>query len=248
MNLKSRKIISMALVFFMMLTILPLAPVTAFAAGSAGYFELGVVDGAANKWNVQISDAGVLSWDSQGDGATYEIQFAYTELGYTRTFVKDLDKNSCDLKKVFEDRSIENGTYYFVISAKVGGTSSSNVVAGHSFPLSLKYVSSLPKLAEPRNLSWDGTTAKWDSVPNATRYDVYIYATDGTTPDYRFDIAATEYNFGSYAKDGRWFEVVAVADGYRDSNAAESPKFGTGSSAGYFKLGVVDGAANNWNV
>ena len=33
MKLKSRKIISMALVFFMMLTILPLAPVTAYAAG-----------------------------------------------------------------------------------------------------------------------------------------------------------------------------------------------------------------------
>ena len=33
MKLKSRKIISMALVFFMMLTILPLAPVTAHAAG-----------------------------------------------------------------------------------------------------------------------------------------------------------------------------------------------------------------------
>ena len=34
MNLKSRKIISIALVFFMMLTILPLAPVTAHAASS----------------------------------------------------------------------------------------------------------------------------------------------------------------------------------------------------------------------
>ena len=36
MNLKSRKIISLALVFFMMLTILPMAPVTAFAAEPGG--------------------------------------------------------------------------------------------------------------------------------------------------------------------------------------------------------------------
>ena len=36
MNLKSRKIISMALVFFMMLTILPMAPVTAHAASGNG--------------------------------------------------------------------------------------------------------------------------------------------------------------------------------------------------------------------
>ena len=36
MNLKSRKIISIALVFFMMLTILPMAPATAFAAGTSG--------------------------------------------------------------------------------------------------------------------------------------------------------------------------------------------------------------------
>ena len=45
MNLKSRKIISMALVFFMMLTILPLAPVTAHAASVADEIENFKVNG-----------------------------------------------------------------------------------------------------------------------------------------------------------------------------------------------------------
>ena len=78
-------------------------------------------------------------------------------------------------------------------------------------------------MSAPQNLRWDGTTAKWDGVAGATGYEVKLYSDSGslqlskTTSDTQYDWSTNVYN------DGFWFEVVATADGYRDSDAAEGP-------------------------
>ena len=59
MNLKSRKIISMALVFFMMLTILPLAPVTAHAAENTGNID---------DFNIKVGKQFILNPDYEMSG------------------------------------------------------------------------------------------------------------------------------------------------------------------------------------
>ena len=68
MNLKSRKIISIALVFFMMLTILPLAPVTAHAASSDQLTSM-TINGTpyyaeALDTTINPSNASAWTWDA----------------------------------------------------------------------------------------------------------------------------------------------------------------------------------------
>ena len=228
MNLKSRKIISIALVFFMMLTILPLAPATAHAAGTSGG---GItLSGDLSDWNIAISDEGVLSWDAQASATKYELEFYEGAAdAYPEVFIGDLTKNSCDLKAAFEAKKIEHNGFYLSIKALNGTTLVGDTKSSSNTPdIRVWYESSLPKLSEPHNLTWDGYTAKWDSVPNATGYKVTLYKNNYAQKD--CDVTLTEFNYegsGVLPKDGWWFTVEATRDGYRNSNAAESPKYGT---------------------
>ena len=65
MNLKSRKIISMALVFFMMLTILPMAPVTAHAASYADAIESITINGTS----INMAGDSGTTWEYDPTGA-----------------------------------------------------------------------------------------------------------------------------------------------------------------------------------
>ena len=234
-----KKTFALILSLILVVGMIPGSLMTAYAAGtSGGGFKL---SGDTAEWNVSISDAGVLSWDDKGSGYTYTISVAHYGTGGTVTHIEDLSTNSCNLKAKFEERKIESGYYYFLIEAKKGGSTISTGV----YDMNMYYVSALPKLSEPQDLKWDGSKATWDSVPNATGYTVYLYAAHGSL-HYQYDVTDTQRDFGAAATDGRWFEVVATADGYRNSNAAESPKFGTASLVGGgFRL---SGDTAEWNV
>ncbi|HWQ74681.1 MAG TPA: immunoglobulin-like domain-containing protein [Syntrophomonas sp.] len=118
-----------------------------------------------------------------------------------------------------------SGSYKLVLTAAGTGTAS-----GQTFKLTLPVTitaPSLPALAAPLNLAWDGTTpgkAKWDAVTNASSYSVQLYK--GGTPEgsavsvssgTEHDFTAAIITTGSYT-----FKVTAVGDGTTYSNSPPS--------------------------
>ena len=92
------------------------------------------------------------------------------------------------------------------------------------------------KLKAPKNVRWDGTTAKWDAVPGVSdvRYSVKFYEVneDGTlyhvsSLDKTIQDGSTECtNFRQrmFYKDAQYcFTVTASAVGYETSNTVQSP-------------------------
>ncbi len=92
------------------------------------------------------------------------------------------------------------------------------------------------KLKAPKNVRWDGTTAKWDAVPGVSdvRYSVKFYEVneDGTlyhvsSLDETITDGSTECtNFRQrmFYKDAQYcFTVTASAVGYETSNTVQSP-------------------------
>ena len=186
-------------------------------------------------WNIQLSDEGVLSWNTISEATSYDIYVDKTAMGGTVTKIQGVTGTSYNLINRFKELKLENGTYYFQIKANGPNTTSSTI--------RFNYVSPQDKLSEPRNLRWEGTIAKWDSVANATGYEVKLYTDDGYLQLSK-TATTTQYDWTTEAADGRWFEVVATADNYRDSNPAEGPKYGTYS----WTAPTLTGGKAEWNV
>ena len=171
------KLLSILLVLVMVLSIVPFGSLTAFAAPTLS-------GNGGDAWNIQLSDEGVLTWNDMGS-ATYDIQVDKTTSGGTVTKIQGISGTSYNLINRFKELKIENGTYYFYIKANDTYTNSEYI--------SFRYVSPEAKLSEPQNLRWDGTVAKWDSVANATEYEVKIYSNSGwcqqtkTTTETQYD-------------------------------------------------------------
>ena len=214
MNTKMKmRMLSLLLCFVMLVGLMP---TTAFAwtaptlSGNGG-----------DAWNIQLSDEGVLTWNDMSS-ATYDIEVQEYATAGTVTKIQGISGTSYNLINRFEELKIENGTYYFFI--KANDTDTNSVV------ISFRYVSPEAKLSEPQNLRWDGTVAKWDSVANATGYEVKLYSNIGYLHSSK-TTTETQYDWTTIATYGRWFEVVATGDNYRNSNAAESPLYGTTAPA-----------------
>ena len=227
MNTKMKmRMLSLLLCFVMLVGLMP---TTAFA------WSAPTLSGGKAAWNVQLSDEGVLTWNDMGS-ATYDIQVDKTAMGGTVTKIQGIAGTSYNLINRFKELKIENGTYVFYIKANDTDTTSGDIT--------FTYVSPEAKLYEPQNLRWEGTTAKWDSVANATEYEVRLYSDSGslqlskTTSETQYDWSTNVYN------DGFWFEVVAIGDNYRNSNAAEGPKYGTYS----WTAPTLTGGKAEWNV
>ena len=228
MNTKMKmRTLSLLLCFVMLVG---LVPTTVFAwtaptlSGNGG-----------DAWNIQLSDEGVLSWNTISAATSYDIYVDKTAMGGTVTKIQGVTGTSYNLINRFKELKLENGTYYFQINANGPNTTSPTI--------SFKYVSPQDKLSEPRNLRWEGTIAKWDSVANATGYEVKLYTDDGYLQLSK-TATTTQYDWTTEAADGRWFEVVATADNYRDSNPAEGPKYGTYS----WTAPTLTGGKAEWNV
>ena len=239
MNTKMKmRLLSLLLCFVMLVGLMP---TTAFAwtaptlSGNGG-----------DAWNIQLSDEGVLTWNDMGS-ATYDIEVDETASGGTVTKIQGISGTSYNLINRFEELKIENGTYYFYIKANDTYTNSEHI--------SFRYVSPEAKLSEPQNLRWDGTVAKWDSVANATEYEVKIYSNSGYRQQ-TITTTETQYDWTTEATHGRWFEVVATGDNYRNSNAAESPKYGSyswsaptlsGNGGDAWNIQLSDEGVLTWN-
>lgn len=228
MKKKTNRLLSILLCCVMLIGLLPTVALAWTAPTLSG-------DGGGT-WNIQLSAEGVLSWNEQQSATSYTIEVDETAMGVTVTKIENINGTSYNLINRFKELKIENGTYYFQIKANGPDTTSNTI--------SFKYVSPQEKLSAPQNLRWDGTVAKWDSVANATGYEVKLYSDSGslqlskTTSETQYDWSTNVYN------DGFWFEVVATADNYRNSNAAEGPKYGTYS----WTAPTLTGGKAEWNV
>jgi len=225
MNTKMKmRMLSLLLCFVMLVGLMP---TTTLAA-------LNLTGGKA-EWNVQLSNEGMLSWNDMGS-TTYDIQVDETAMGGTVTKVQGIAGTTYNLVNRFKELKIENGTYYFYIKANDTDTTSGDI--------RFTYVSPEAKLPEPQKLRWDGTVAKWESVDSATEYTVNLYSDSGslqlskTTTETHYDWGMNIYNAGF------WFEVVATADNYRNSNAAEGPKYGNY----LWTAPALTGGKAEWNV
>ena len=206
MNTKMKmRMLSLLLCFVMLVGLMP---TTALAAPTLS-------GNGGDAWNIQLSDAGVLTWNDMGS-TTYDVQVDKTAMGGTVTKIQGIAGTSYNLINRFKELKIENGTYVFYIKANDTDTTSGDIT--------FTYVSPEAKLYEPQNLRWEGTTAKWDSVANATGYTVILYTSSGSV-QLNKTTTETQYDWTTEAADGRWFEVIATAADYRDSNAAEGPKY-----------------------
>lgn len=87
------------------------------------------------------------------------------------------------------------------------------------------YTSSKPQLETPTGISITGTVVSWDSVANATEYDVYIYEGSFSYYHSTYTITETSLNIDACLKEGTYSyaaRVYACAQGYPKSEAGES--------------------------
>lgn len=83
------------------------------------------------------------------------------------------------------------------------------------------------KLSAPDDLKWETAVAKWNTVPQASKYSIQLYK-DGEACGIAYETDGNSYDFSEKVGDGgRYtFSVTALGDGliYLDSDAAISPK------------------------
>ncbi len=92
--------------------------------------------------------------------------------------------------------------------------------------LGSKTVSIKKALSVPTGLVWDGGKAKWDSVENASGYDVQIYKDNKEYGNAVSVTGKTEYDFTSTLTDGGkyYFTVIAKSSKAEFVNSAESSR------------------------
>lgn len=170
--------------------------------------------------NLTYSD-GVLSWSKiTGSNVYYEVDIWLSNLEYSE---EHYTSQSVNVKEVFDSKGKATGTYKAQVIAR--GDNNSIIT---SEQVNFTYTSSVTKLEAPTNLRWDGKIARWNASPNATSYRIHLLSARGgdvvtyTTSDLEYDFSVTS---GYAVYEGYYFTVVAMADGYRNSNSNESPTY-----------------------
>lgn len=252
MKTKSRNFLIASLAMLvMMIAILfsavTISPITAYAAVRDR--EIVAVD-SGNSFNMRLSDTGVLTWDEVTGATGYKVVLQ-NSMGQTiNEWDNTLTNNSRVLPFIVEmdNRKYDSGRYVIVVEAKDANKKNS---------MSYYYTSNVDKLEEPHNLKWIGNNAAWEYVDGAIEYTVSLYNFEGlvareTVTECPVDLS--EYN----PQDGWTFTVRAETNGAlndkRDSNAAESPKKGSGTrtvnpvdSVNALNMKVTEGGVLKWD-
>lgn len=251
MKTKSRNLLITSLTMLvMMIAILfsavTISPLTAYAAERDR--EIVAVD-SGNSFNMRISNEGVLTWDEVTGATGYKVVLQ-NSMGQT---INEWD-NTLTNSRVFpfivemDNGKYDSGRYVIVVEAK--GTNKKNL-------MSYYYTSNVDKLEEPHGLQWFGNQAAWEYVDGAIKYELSLYNFEGlvarkTVTECPVDLS--EYN----PQDGWAFKVQAKTNGAlndkRDSNAAESPKKGSGTrtvnlvdSGNALNMKVIEGGVLKWD-
>ena len=88
------------------------------------------------------------------------------------------------------------------------------------------------KLATPQNVTANGTTVSWDAVENATSYDVYADDTTllGSVTSQQSVDLTTLSGWADLTNGNHTIQIVAKADGYRDSEKSAGVEVTKGAS------------------
>lgn len=175
------------------------------------------------KLNLKYSD-GVLTWSKiygpDYNDVYYEVSIRLNNLEYSD---EHCTSQSVNVKEIFDAKGKATGTYKAQVIARSNGNS---IITSES--VDITYISSQEKLEAPSNLRWDGKIARWNASPNATNYRILLLSARGgnvvtyTTSDLEYNFTNTS---GYAVEEGCYFTVTAMADGYRNSNANESPTY-----------------------
>ena len=124
--------------------------------------------------NVQLSSAGVASWDNIDNEASYDIQL-YKD-GAIQGAIVNKSANTLAHDFLSAMRSAGAGDYTAKVTAKGNGSTYSDAPQSDaSSPQTIIQLS-----AVSAGLTWTGNTAHWNSISSALSYDVQLYK--DTTP------------------------------------------------------------------
>ena len=153
--------------------------------------------------NLKVSDEGVVTWDTFPGAAYYYIA------GSTYIPSGTITEHTYDLGAALRNSCAPSGWYTMYIQAE----SEEWHVLGESY--AAWYYSGPEALETPKNLRWDGYTARWDPVEGADHYlvrairypDGYSETEEYTTNNY--------FDFSDYAEEKQFhyvFRVMAAAE------------------------------------
>ena len=216
-----KKILSLFLVLTMVIGMLPVASLTAFAAVEV---RPEVKWGTSGNIQFTLDDSGVLSWNPVNGATSYDFNiymhgslFKSEEGNTSRSYnlVSELNKYKKD-----------SGTVRIIVNPK-------GVEAGNGDRVDFMYSSPYPKLAAPSNLKWDVYgNADWDDVANADGYTLYLYQPSSGAYNH-YDLVDSYFNCTNYPdvatriSDGWYYAVRATSTGlYRPSEYHESYRRG----------------------
>ena len=212
------KLLSILLVLVMVLALVPVSALTAFAAERADRDIVAVDSG--NELNMRITDDGMLKWDAV-DGATgYKV---YLKKGSYTVATFDSMSTSMFIASEIDQTKADSGQYLLEVAA---------VGASKSASMQYYYTSNVDKLEAPTKLQWLGNNAIWEYVDDAEvlSYTLYLYNFNGlvdTIINATSPCDLSEYN----PQDGWTFQVQAKGDrtlsSKRSSILVESPAKGS---------------------
>ena len=168
---------------------------------------------------VTISQNGIMSWDAVAGAAKYQVI-----VGTGGGKVTGTSDNLSDRCARF---GYDTGDYQVSLYALDSGEN--NIAAWTD---TFHYVSTQPALAAPTNLRFEGSTCKWDPVPNATSYMVTLYTGNQRVGEGQY-VTDTQYTFTLEAGKTYKFVVEAYASGYVHSEATSDPYTFNDESAAY---------------
>ncbi len=175
-------------------------------------------------WSMWITEDGLLHWEESPNATGYRIDICeHPGIHVYESIDINTTATVYDLFGKMDAGMYESETYRLELIAKGVENAKSSFL--------FYYDSPYEKLEAPINLHWIGDTAVWDPVPHADSYNVYVCATTTTgSLSVRSGIKTTSLDFSYLSpEDGWYFEVIAFADGYRQSETSESPRRGGGS-------------------
>jgi len=168
--------------------------------------------------NVKISEDGILSWDEYPGALVYNINIG-SGGGYC-------EGTSLDLKVWLKDFGMGNGTYTVEIYAMSDTRNNDGYQLTTAWKGEYTYTASDPQLDKATNLTWNGTVASWDPVPNAESYRVWLGG-DYLGNLFFTGIETTSFDAYNYISEGTyeyWFKIQANAPGYISSEYVTGPK------------------------
>lgn len=243
------KLLSVLLVLVMVLALVPVSALTAFAAERADRDIVAVDSG--NSFNMRLSDEGVLTWDEVAGATGYKVALL-NSMGQTINEWDNTLTNSRVLQFISEmdNKKYDSGRYTIEVIAKD---------ANKKATMSYYYTSNVDKLEEPHGLQWLGNQAAWEYVNDAEvlSYTLYLYDFNGLVDT--ITNATSPCDLSEYTpQDGWTFAVRAETNGAlndkRNSNIAESPKKGSGTrtvnlvdSHNALNMKVIEGGVLTWD-